>query len=922
MERSNKKVKTDSGNEVFKEIGVDGTDLSKEVGAVLQEVSGRNHNSVTSESLKDKLLKGTETLGMDEQLTENEDEEDGSSSEESSSDSNLEVPFDPCPKLSFTQQEFDEWCRPWRLTLIVKLIGRMVGVNFMTNKLEKLWKRNGNGEMQVIDLEHRYYAVSFTNQEDYLYAYEEGPWLIADHYLIVQRWRPNFNTRDSEEVSKVAVWIRVPSLPLEFYNAHCLRRVGNLVGKTLKIDPTTSITSRGKSVIAGVNKGLNNNGTRYDILYGLEDPSMSYEGDGGRNTSYDSGPNVVEGRNVINATRIVQEPQQGVMRPNRSVNTNKEKLDTRPVIAGRNKGGLVIRDKSGFGPNMQSRPSSSRAGLHYMSTTNSTVGPSIKEKPSAFMNPVFIANTSGDIRLKNRNMEPKCVNDMMDTGDPHDRGPMEKLTQIPLPNETTRSFPGLVGDLKRKFKVDFVALLETHQEGENARHIMDKLGFERREYVEASGHSGGIWCLWNEVGFKIQVVSKHNQLVHFMIDDNRGYWFLSIVYGSPQYGRRRELWDVINSIGSSTQEPWCIVGDFNAFLASHEKEVMEVNGFVDLGFKGTGCTWRQGNVAIRLDRVIDNVTWRRKFPEASVIHLPPLKSDHSPILVNLSDVSDNDERVERPFRFLTAWLTHQDFGNVVRNAWGNDAKWGTAFFHTTTMIRRKRNKIEALKNDRGEWTYDQEVLCGHDRLMTNEVRKKRLLTDCDTCTRCLEEKEDILHTLRDCRKVRPIWMRLVNPREWSSFFVEDRMNWLERNLSGNMGRNTDCWPVLFAITCWTMWKMRNEEVFQDTGQSSVDPVFYILHLTNISKKAYMQKQQQLSTRTRVERVVKWCKPEEGWVKVNSDGASKSNRHGAACSVVIRNDAGGFLAGFMRNLGDCEAVCAELWGLKCGLEVGL
>ncbi|KAF7844981.1 uncharacterized protein G2W53_001886 [Senna tora] len=51
---------------------------------------------------------------------------------------------------------------------------------------------------------------------------------------------------DVKDVTRIAAWVRIPSLPLEFYNVHCLRRIGGLIGRTIKVDPTTSLTSRGK----------------------------------------------------------------------------------------------------------------------------------------------------------------------------------------------------------------------------------------------------------------------------------------------------------------------------------------------------------------------------------------------------------------------------------------------------------------------------------------------------------------------------------------------------------------------------------------------------------------------------------------------------------------------------------------------------
>lgn len=41
------------------------------------------------------------------------------------------------------------------------------------------------------------------------------------------------------------VWVRIPDLPVEFYSVEALGSIGNLIGKTIKIDRSTSIHDKG-----------------------------------------------------------------------------------------------------------------------------------------------------------------------------------------------------------------------------------------------------------------------------------------------------------------------------------------------------------------------------------------------------------------------------------------------------------------------------------------------------------------------------------------------------------------------------------------------------------------------------------------------------------------------------------------------------
>ncbi|KAF7843966.1 putative ribonuclease H protein At1g65750 family [Senna tora] len=51
-------------------------------------------------------------------------------------------------------------------------------------------------------------------------------------------------------------------------------------------------------------------------------------------------------------------------------------------------------------------------------------------------------------------------------------------------------------------------------------------------------------------------------------------------------------------------------------------------------------------------------------------------------------------------------------------------------------------------------------LCRHDRIMTNENKKKRRLSTMDQCSKCPTVTETTLHAICDCSLAKPIWMKL------------------------------------------------------------------------------------------------------------------------------------------------------------------
>lgn len=147
------------------------------------------------------------------------------------------------PVVLVSDKELMDWSEQWQLTLVVNVLGKRVSFKALEHKLTRDWARKGT--VKIIDMLRGYYAVKFSEDEDYKHALLQGPWMITYHYLLVQRWRTNFLKRAKKEL-KIAVWVRIPELPLELYNDMFLTRVGSTLGHMLKVDRLTSIHSRGQ----------------------------------------------------------------------------------------------------------------------------------------------------------------------------------------------------------------------------------------------------------------------------------------------------------------------------------------------------------------------------------------------------------------------------------------------------------------------------------------------------------------------------------------------------------------------------------------------------------------------------------------------------------------------------------------------------
>ena len=131
---------------------------------------------------------------------------------------------------------------PWTKALIVKVFNRTIGYNYLTFKINALWKPAAR--MDCVDLTKDYFLIKFSDNADYDKVLWGGPWFIGEHFLVIKPWEPYFKASEASFPS-VAVWVRFPELPIEFYDRSVLLDIGKAIGPMLRIDSYTVSVSRG-----------------------------------------------------------------------------------------------------------------------------------------------------------------------------------------------------------------------------------------------------------------------------------------------------------------------------------------------------------------------------------------------------------------------------------------------------------------------------------------------------------------------------------------------------------------------------------------------------------------------------------------------------------------------------------------------------
>ena len=128
-------------------------------------------------------------------------------------DDNEEEMEKKCPTIRMTKKEKERIQRPWRQTLIIKLLWRSIGYHILYKKINELWRPKASVDFVAID--NGFFLAIFLSDEDYEYAKFGGPWMIFQYYLIVRKWQPNFDPNQSS-LRNLLVWVRIPCLLIEY----------------------------------------------------------------------------------------------------------------------------------------------------------------------------------------------------------------------------------------------------------------------------------------------------------------------------------------------------------------------------------------------------------------------------------------------------------------------------------------------------------------------------------------------------------------------------------------------------------------------------------------------------------------------------------------------------------------------------------
>jgi len=123
------------------------------------------------------------------------------------------------------------------------LIGKFIGIwpneKALQWWIQTYWKPKGHIDLQLGS--KGFFTIIFFNVEDRNRVFEGGPYFFNSAGLYLRYWKEKFNP-DKEDLTVAPVWVRLYSLPTEYWLPEILEDIGNALGNFVKVSEQTKIS--------------------------------------------------------------------------------------------------------------------------------------------------------------------------------------------------------------------------------------------------------------------------------------------------------------------------------------------------------------------------------------------------------------------------------------------------------------------------------------------------------------------------------------------------------------------------------------------------------------------------------------------------------------------------------------------------------
>ncbi|KAL0919933.1 hypothetical protein M5K25_009024 [Dendrobium thyrsiflorum] len=161
------------------------------------------------------------------------------------------TPLTPMDKAPFTDEDgfsllpaaeaLDDNVAKLERALVAQLVGRRLPFAFLQAELRRQWTHFG--EFQIITTAPSAFICIFSSAAARDAVLQGGPWLIGGSLLGMVRWTSDYVPNSLAGLHS-SVWVRLPQLPLLYWDVTNLNRMANFIGEPLWLDSHTSTWGR------------------------------------------------------------------------------------------------------------------------------------------------------------------------------------------------------------------------------------------------------------------------------------------------------------------------------------------------------------------------------------------------------------------------------------------------------------------------------------------------------------------------------------------------------------------------------------------------------------------------------------------------------------------------------------------------------
>lgn len=127
-----------------------------------------------------------------------------------------------------------------KTSLVCRFNGFWPSLADLRSWISSAWSPLVEGEIVACPCAKGFFVAIFDSNADRFKVSSSGPWFWGRAGLSMKPWTPDFDP-STASISTAPVWVRLPSLPLHFWEGKSLESIGNGLGKFLCNCPDESI---------------------------------------------------------------------------------------------------------------------------------------------------------------------------------------------------------------------------------------------------------------------------------------------------------------------------------------------------------------------------------------------------------------------------------------------------------------------------------------------------------------------------------------------------------------------------------------------------------------------------------------------------------------------------------------------------------